>query len=162
MARFVFHLEGVLRHRANIEHQRKRELAVIQGRMSALDAELRDLDASVRNSENDLRTNRLLGPINLAFLGAYRRYALAMQRKAMGIAEKMAAIQVQVDQAKRNLAEASKRRKILEKLRERQFARWREELGKRDAAEMDEIGMRLGFDELGESDEATQSLPGVV
>lgn len=146
MAKFVFQLAGVLRHRANIEHQRKRELAVIQSQMSALDAELRALDASVRASENDLRSNRLLGQIDLAFLGAYRRYSVAMQRKAMGIAQKMAAVQLQIDQAKRNLAEAAKRKKILEKLRERQQARWREQLEKRDAAEMDEIGMQIGFD----------------
>jgi flagellar FliJ protein len=146
MAKFAFQLEGVLRHRTNIEHQRKRELAVIQGQMTALDAELRALDASVRSSESDLRTNRLMGKIDLAFLGAYRRYSIAMQRKAMGIAQKMAAVQVQIDQAKRNLAEAAKRKKVLEKLRERQLARWREELARRDAAEMDEIGMQIGFD----------------
>jgi flagellar protein FliJ len=147
MAKFVFKLQGVLRQRTNIEHQRKRELAEIQTRMSVLDAELRALDASVRASENDLRTNRLLGKIDLAFIGAYRRYAVAMQRRAMGIVEKMAAIQGQVDQAKRNLAEAAKRRKIIEKLRERQFARWKEQLAKRDAAEMDEIGMHLAIED---------------
>src|SRR5580698_9294257 len=121
MAKFVFQLEGVLRHRTNIEHQRKRELAVIQSQMTALDAELRALDLSVRSSETDLRTNRLLGKIDTAFLGAYRRYSIAMQRKAMGIAQKMGAIQVQIDQAKKNLAEATKWKKVLEKLRERQL-----------------------------------------
>jgi flagellar protein FliJ len=146
MAKFDFQLEGVLRHRVNVEHQRKRELAVIQSQMAPLEAELRALDASVRASESDLRTNRLLGKIDLAFLGAYRRYSVAMQRKAMGIAQKMAAVQVQIDQAKRNLAEAAKRKKILEKLRERQMARWRERLEKRDAAEMDEIGMQIAFE----------------
>ncbi len=147
MAKFVFQLQGVLRQRTNVEHQRKRDLAEVQTRLSVLDAELRSLDASVRASENDLRTNRLLGKIDLAFIGAYRRYAVAMHRRAMGIAEKMGAIQVQVDQAKRNLAEAAKRRKIIEKLRERQFARWKEQLAKRDAAEMDEIGMHLAIED---------------
>ena len=146
MAKFVFQLEGVLRHRTNIEHQRKRELAVIQSQMTALDAELRALDLSVRSSETDLRTNRLLGKIDTAFLGAYRRYSIAMQRKAMGIAQKMGAIQVQIDQAKKNLAEAAKRKKVLEKLRERQLERWREQAARRDAAEMDEIGSQIGFD----------------
>ena len=146
MAKFAFQLEGVLRHRANIEHQRKRELAVIQSQMTALDAELRALDVSVRASENDLRTNRLMGKIDTAFLGAYRRYSISMHRKAMGIAQKMAGVQVQIDQAKKNLAEAAKKKKVLEKLRERQFARWREQIARRDAAEMDEIGMQIGFD----------------
>jgi len=146
MARFVFQLDGVLRHRTNLEHQCKRELALIQGQMSALDADLRALDASVRASEADLRTNRLLGRLDLAFLAAHRRYAVAMQRKAMDIAQKMAAVQVQLDRAKQNLAEAAKKRKIIEKLRERQYARWREQLERRDIAEMDDIGMQLGHD----------------
>jgi flagellar protein FliJ len=148
MAKFIFKLDGVLRHRQNIEHQRKRELAVIQTQMTALDNELRAMDASVRASVDDLRNNRLIGKLDLAFLAAHRRFALAMQRKAIGIAEKMAAVQVQVDRAKRNLHEASKQRKILEKLRERLLMRWREELERKDVAEMDEIAMRLGHDQL--------------
>lgn len=152
MAKFVFTLEGVLKHRTNIEHQRKRELAVIQAQMTALDNELRAMDASVRASVEDLRKNRLLGKIDLSFLAAHRRYSLAMQRKAMGIVEKMGAIQVHVDRAKRNLNEAAKQRKILEKLRERLYARWREQIERQDAAEMDEIAMRLGHDQLAHLD----------
>ena len=97
MPRFTFQLEGVLRHRTNIEHQRKRELAVIQSQMAALDAELRGLDASVRASDEDLRKNRLTGRLDLAFLAAHRRFSVAMHRKAMGIAQKMGAVKVQID-----------------------------------------------------------------
>src|SRR5208337_1477930 len=99
MAKFVFQLEGVLKHRENVEHQRLRELAVIQAQMTALQQELRALDASVRASEDDLRKNRLLGKLDLAFLAAHRRFRFAMQRKALDIAQKMAAVQVHVDQA---------------------------------------------------------------
>jgi flagellar FliJ protein len=148
MAKFVFKLDGVLKHRTNIEHQRKRELAFVQAQMTALDGELRALDSSVRASVEDLRTNRLLGKIDLSFLAAHRRYSIAMQRKAMGIAEKMAAIQQHVDRARRNLSEASKQRKILEKLRERLLARWTEAIERRDVAEMDEIAMQLGHEQL--------------
>jgi flagellar FliJ protein len=148
MPKFIFKLDGVLKHRTNIEHQRKRELAVVQAQMTALDGELRALDSSVRASVEDLRTNRLVGKIDLSFLAAHRRYSIAMQRKAMGIAEKMAAIQVHVDRARRNLSEASKQRKILEKLRERLLARWTEAIERRDVAEMDEIAMQLGHEKL--------------
>ena len=151
MAQFIFQLEGVLRHRTNLEHQCRRELAVLQGQMAALDAQLRALDASVRESEADLRTNRLVGRLDLAFLAAHRRYAVAMQRKATQIVQKMAAVQVQLDRAKRNLAEAAKKRKIIEKLRERQYARWREQLERRDVAEMDDIGMQLGHDRFAQA-----------
>ena len=110
MAKFVFQLEGVLRQRTHVEQQRKRELAIIQSQMAG----------SMPNfgfgrlgpaSEQDLRQNRLVGRIDLAFLAAHRRYAFAMQRKAMGIAQKMAGVQIQLDKAQRNLAEAVKAEK---------------------------------------------------
>ncbi len=148
MAKFVFQLDGVLRQRTNVERQRKRELAVVQQQMATLDAELRALDASVRTAEQDLRQNRLVGRIDLAFLAAHRRYAFAMQRKAMGVAQKMAAVQVQLEKAQRLATEASKQKKILEKLRERRFARWREQLERRDLTEMDEIGSRLSYEHI--------------
>jgi flagellar FliJ protein len=152
MAKFIFQLDGVLRQRKHVEDQRKRELSVIQQQMSMLDAELRALDASVRTAEDDLRQNRLVGKIDLAFLAAHRRYAFAMQRKAMGIAQKMAGVQVQLEKAQRLAAEASKQKKILEKLRERRFARWREQLERRDLIEMDEISTRLTYEQNAEAE----------
>jgi flagellar protein FliJ len=152
MAKFVFQLDGVLRQRKHVEDQRKRELSAIQQQMSALDAELRALDASVRTAEEDLRQNRLVGKIDLAFLAAHRRYAFAMQRKAMGVVQKMADVQVQLEKAQRLAAEASKQKKILEKLRERRFARWREQLERRDLIEMDEISTRLSYEQNAEAE----------
>ena len=114
MARFVFKLEGVLRQRRSIERQRQREMAVIQAQMTALDTQLRALDADMKGAEQDLRDNHLLGRLDLGFLAAHRRYKLAMQRKAMGVAQKMAAIQHQLDEARQKLTEAAKNRKVLE------------------------------------------------
>jgi flagellar protein FliJ len=158
MAKFVFQLEGVLRQRTHVEQQRKRELAIVQQQMSTLETELRALDASVRNAEQDLRQNRLVGRIDLAFLAAHRRYAFAMQRKAMGVAQKMANLQVQLEKAAKLAAEASKQKKILEKLRERRFARWREQLQRRDMIEMDEISTRLSYEQGIEAEIEASSL----
>jgi flagellar protein FliJ len=152
MPRFVFQLDGVLRQRTHVEQQRQRELAVVQGQMAALDAELRALDTAVRAAEDDLRKNRLVGRIDLAFLAAHRRYAFAMQRKAMGIAQKMAGVQIQLEKAQRNLAEAAKQKKILAKLRERRLERWRDDVQRRDLTEMDEIAMRIEAARVGETD----------
>ena len=115
------------------------------GRWRALDAELRALDASVRATEQDLRDNRLIGKIDLAFLAGHRRYVMSMQRKAMAIAEKMAGVKNLTDAARRNLIEAAKQRKIVEKLRERQLARWTSDAAQSETAAMDEAAMQLAF-----------------
>jgi flagellar FliJ protein len=145
MARFVFKLEGVLRHRANIEQQRRRELATVEAQMASLEAQLRALDAAVRASETDLRENRLVGRLDMAFLAAHRRYAISMQRKAMATAQKMAGMQRQLETARQNLAEAAKQRKIIEKLRDRQLTRWKAEQARHELMELDEIAMRLSY-----------------
>jgi flagellar export protein FliJ len=48
-----------------------------------------------------------------------------------------------LDDARRALAEAAKQRKIIEKLRERQFERWREDQARRETAWLDEAGTQL-------------------
>src|SRR5579863_8541134 len=91
MPRFVFKLEAVLQQRQHIEQQRKRELAVAQGRRVQLEGELRALETARRAAEQDLRQNRLIGRVDLAFVTAYRRYAMATQKKGLAIAQKLAA-----------------------------------------------------------------------
>lgn len=148
MPKFEFKLEGVLAHRKNIERQRQRDLALLQAQMQQLQTELAGLDQSVKDATADLRNNRLIGHVDLAFLAAHRRFALAMQRKAMGLAQKMALLQRQIDQARAALAEAAKQRKAIEKLREKQFSRFVNELNRREAEALDEIGMQLSYQDL--------------
>jgi flagellar FliJ protein len=154
MPKFVFQLEGVLRHRKMLEEQRQRELGVAQAEMAAMQAELRSMDEATQGVSGDVRDNRLTGTLDMAFLAAHRRYVLAMQRKALALAQRMAAQQQVVDAARRQLAEAAKQRKIIEKLRERQQERWRGEQSRKESAELDEINMQLAiepfFDGTGE------------
>jgi flagellar FliJ protein len=145
MAKFVFQLQAVLRQRESVEQIRQRELATIQARMTALEAELRGIDESVKAMVEDLRTNRLIGKIDLSFLAAHRRFTLSMQRKALEIAQQMAGVKRLQEEARQRLAEAAKQRKVMEKLRERQEIRWKEDQARRELAEMDEISMRLAY-----------------
>ena len=98
----------------------------------------------MRDADKDLRENRLIGKLDLRFLAAHRRFAFSMQRKALALAEQMAQVQVKVDEAQKKLTEAMKRRKAIEKLREKQFERWREDLCRYELHEMDEVAMQMG------------------
>ena len=145
MAKFVFKFDGVLRQREHVETQRQRELAVIQQEMSRLQAELKSLNDSVEGSTNDLRNNHLTGQLDLNFLAAHRRFMLAMQRKAMGLVQQIAAVQKRVDVAQAALAEAAKQRKIMEKLKEKSFERWRADVARKEMMEADEIAMQMSY-----------------
>jgi flagellar protein FliJ len=145
MASFTFALEGVLRQRKHVEQLALRQLGMIQSVMAGLQAQLSAMDESVKTTTDDLRQNRLMGRIDLGFLMAHRRYTLAMQRKALDLATKMAGVQQQMDEAKKACLEAAKRRKAIEKLRERHLERWQADMAHRERAETDEIGMQLSF-----------------
>jgi len=145
MARFVFQLEGVLRQRKLVEDQKHRELAVIQAEYAALELQLRAMDQEVQSATADVRTNHLTGQLDLELLAAHRRYTLAMQRRAMGIAQQMAAVQTRLDAGRRAVAEAAKQRKIIEKLREKRHAAWAAELNRKEMVELDEVSTRIGY-----------------
>jgi flagellar FliJ protein len=151
MPRFKFQLSGVLEHRKNIEEEKQRALAMVLAEMQRLKNELSDLDQVARGAVADLRENRLTGPLDLSFLAAHRRFTGSVQRKALAIAQKMALVQRQIDEARASLAEAAKQRKIIEKLRERQLERWQSQQHRQEMDELDDIGMQLAFRQLGES-----------
>jgi flagellar FliJ protein len=144
MARFVFSLEAVLRHRLLAEQERMRELAVCQLEMARLQAELRALNDSLQAGAVDMKSNRLVGTIDVNYLAAHRRFTVAMQRKGQVLVQDMARQQRKVDEAQQLVAQAAKERKAIEKLRERKYERWREEAARKEMAEMDEVGSQWG------------------
>ena len=145
MAQFTFNLEGVLRHRKNVEHEKQRDFSIVQAKMTELENKLRALDADVQTSNDTMRQDHLTGSIDPLLLAAHRRYLGAAQRTAVEIAQQMAAIQRQLDAARQALADAARERKVLEKLKENKQTEWDAELKRKQAAEQDEIAMQISF-----------------
>lgn len=146
MPKFVFQLDAVLRHRKALEEQRQRELGLARAEMAKMEAELRAMDDTAKNVSDDVRNNRLTGTLDMAFLAAHRRYVLAMQRKAMELAARMAQQQVVVEATRKALAEAAKQRKIMEKLRDKQHERWRAEQSHKELEQLGEVNMQLALE----------------
>jgi flagellar FliJ protein len=143
--KFVFSLDGVLRQRKHVEDERQRAFAVAQADVVALETQLREMDRSVQATVTDIRDNRLVGKLDLNFLAGHRRYMVAMQRKAVALAQQIAAAQRKVEDARRLLVEAAKQRKIIEKLRERRQATWAANLAQKETAALDEVGTQIGY-----------------
>jgi flagellar FliJ protein len=148
MPKFAFKLEGVLRQRKHVEQEKMRALATCLKHQSDCEAELSRLHDNVRLITDDLRQNHLTGVLDMGFLAAHRRYMIAMQRQAMGIAQKIAVAQQRVTEARLALAEAAKQRKVMEKLREKHQERWRAEQAAKEFRELDEIGVQLAVNAL--------------
>ena len=146
MAKFVFKLEAVLRQRTLVEREKQREVASRQKILKQYHDELRDLNERANATTDDLRNNHLVGKLDMSFLAAHRRYMLSAQRQAMAIAQKIAAAQKAVDAARIALLDAARQRKIIEKLREKQLARWQEQVHRREMNAQDEFSVQLGYE----------------
>ena len=143
MAQFKFKLSAVLRHRETIEHERQRDYALALAKVKDLQDQLSSLNQILHDTNADVRDNRLTGRIDINFITAHRRYLLGVQRKAMTLVTEIAAAQREAETARQHLAEAAKQKKILEKLREKQQQRWKEESDRKENAALDEVGMQL-------------------
>jgi flagellar FliJ protein len=148
MPRFVFRLETVLKQRRWEEQQRLHELAVRQAHNQKIEQQLRHLEKQVGEANDDMRANRLTGPIDLSFLAAHRRFLAAMQRGAVELMQRLTLGNRQVAEAQAVVTEAAKRRKVLEKLQEKQFERWRAEQDRREVAQLDEVGTQRAYQDL--------------
>lgn len=144
MSRFHFNLQGVLRQRKLVEEQRQRAFAEVQARYASLEADLNAMDDQVRAATDDLRQNHLIGRVDVNYLAAHRRFTLAMGRKALDHAGRMAEVKKAVDAARAALVEAAKGRKILEKLREKRLADWAADQARRETAASDEVAQQIG------------------
>ena len=143
MAQFKFKLQPVLRHRETIERERQRDYALALAKVKDLQDQLSTLNQLLKDTNADVRDNRLTGRIDINFITAHRRYLLGVQRKAMTLIAEIAKAQQEAETARQNLAEAAKQKKVLEKLREKQEQRWKEESARKEATQLDEVSTQM-------------------
>jgi len=145
MPKFVFKLEGVLKQRKFAEQEKQRAVASVGAEMSVLQNELKGMDQAVQAANLDLKMNHLTGGLDMNYLAAHRRYLNATQRRAMQVVQKMALVQKKLEEAQALLIEAAKARKIIEKLRERQYERFREEMARKEMLAADEVATQFAY-----------------
>lgn len=139
MARFTFKLDGVLEQRKNAERQRQRDVATAQQTLLKLQAEIDALAAISRTSAAELRSSRL----SAAALAAHQRFILSMRHKGRALRQQHADAGRELRDAQAALTEAAKQRKVMEKLRERDHAKWSEAQQRRDAQEADDVARQI-------------------
>jgi flagellar FliJ protein len=148
LASFTFKLQPVLRQRELIEQARQRDVAAADARRAAVARELRQLEETVDSAMTELRQNRLTGPLNLSYIAGHRRFMLAMQRQSAALAQKLEQEKKKVDAERVKLAEASRQRRMIEKLREHQQAAWQEAMNRKETAALDEVAMQMSTEQL--------------
>ncbi len=145
--KFHFRLEALLEHRRQIEKDQQRHLAVAQQEIQKLFAIIQAAQQRIVAENRALTTTQLTGNLDMAAIAFGKRYVGNLHMQIALTAQKLGAAEQKLAVARAGLLEAAKARKVIEKLREKQHARWLEELERKDAAQMDEIGTQIAMRE---------------
>jgi flagellar FliJ protein len=144
MAKFVFKLEALLKQREREEQECLRLLAEQAAVVNSAQEAVRRINETVQSGHEDVRRH-LMGPLDMGFLTAHRRFMGAMQRQVIELVQKAVQAKKRLEEARTRLAEAARRRKAIEILREKQFDRWRMQQARAETALGDEIGNQLAL-----------------
>jgi len=142
MKQFRFRLQPLLRLRKQQEDQKKRAVGVLLTQIYDLQRQALELAEAIKAEGDTLKQQYIQGNVDLNWVSHYRRYVTSVQRAIAERIQKATNIQERLHQARRELAEAAKQSKILEKLKERQQRQYEREWQRKENREMDEIGTK--------------------
>jgi len=155
--RFIFPFEPLLEHRRRLEKDQMRAVAVIQQQANALITQIQDAQQAIRNENRQLTTQHLTGKLDMAFIAAEKRYVGSLNMVIAGAYQRLAIVERQLGSAKALLLAAAKARKIIERLREKQYNRWLADVNRKEAEFLDELGTQLALRKMLEEQSALAS-----
>ncbi len=138
MPSFHFTLEPVLRYRSLIEEECQRDLAMAIQERVRLQEQLQQMQQTIVDSKRQLG-DALVGVVNLDRIGHFARYSSQARARAQGIVMHLAGVEKQIEARREKLLRASKARKALELLRDRQHDLWKQHQDRIESAALDEF-----------------------
>lgn len=138
MAKFRFNLQAVLNHRQILEEQAQRDLGeAMQQRVRLLNS-IREQQETIQQSKQNLGEG-LRGRVDLDSIGRFAAYAGQVRIRAHHLVQELAVAEKQIEARRDALLQATKARKALELLRDRQLAQWKQDGERKEAAALDEF-----------------------
>lgn len=140
MKRFRYRLEPVLKMKAHVEKQRQKEHAVALQQVLIQQDKLASI-AAERDHTIEAQRERLTGPLKPHQLLVASRYLVKLKRDNLTGTELLGALEREAEVRRSRLVEATKQKKIHEKLKERLQERFLKELDSHEKKELDEIAV---------------------
>lgn len=148
MARFVFGLQTVLEQREIEELLCKKELYEAQLVQKRHMDRLAEVEVDIRTANDTMRDQHLVGPLQPTVIATHRRYLIAMKQQVFSLADQIASARVAVEAKQRKLALASKNKRAIELLRDKQKARWSMDQDRKELAAADDVAMQIAYHNL--------------
>lgn len=149
--KFIFGLETLLDMRKQVEKDKKLALAQVQQRIAAVQKQIQDAHAAITRQNRQLAQEKLVGRLDLSYISTEKRYVNSLHVLIAQCLQKLVEEERHLATARAALLAAARDRKVLEKLREKQHARWLAEQNRIESAQLDEIGTQLALRRLAES-----------
>ena len=139
MKMFEFRLQPVLRLRDQAERVKQREFAEAVNEVRRREGEILRVLSEIDDSRESLRhaEMRVIDPWQLIF---HRRYLNHLEKQLHGLRGELRALSKKAEARRLELVEASKKKKSLEKLKERRRDEYMYEAGREEQKMFDEIG----------------------
>lgn len=138
MAKFKFRLDVLLRLALNEEEEAKKELAVWQKRIQEMqtkkDLILEQISWSLEEKAQQSSINKII---------LFENYLEALRYRLILAENELDFLEAEKDKAILKLQEAMKKRKTLEKLKEKKYEQYLFEADQIEQKEMDEIGTKI-------------------
>ena len=148
MANFRFRLATLLRLRDRVRDERRRLLAEAQVAEDALAERLAQVAEDLDDLKHQHRLATAEGHVNIDRVLSAQRYELVLQLEENLIQQQSATLEAEITKRRQTLIEADRDVKVLEKLRERQHQRFREEEYRRETKEFDDVAGRQYWREV--------------
>lgn len=141
--RFEFRLETVERLRRAAKEQQQRAVAAAAREVRRVEERIQRTSDELRAQVHETRSAGRARRIDVGVIRSHEFYNARLQRTILYAQADLAARQRELAAERNKLAEAMKRLKVIEKLRERQWQRFRQEQERQDQAETDEMALQM-------------------
>ncbi|WP_428386552.1 flagellar FliJ family protein [Mucisphaera sp.] len=141
MARFQFRYQSLLDERRRVEQRAQRNLANILANQQQLRDQLLQTQNRITTGKRQLRDS-LTGKIDLNAVTQFGRHNSHTLLSGQGIVNKLAALEPHIETARRQLAEAARKRKAMELLHDRDLADWKHTERRRENNLLEEAALQ--------------------
>ena len=139
---FQFELEGVLSYRRMIEEDARRDFITAQRRHDEAAEALARLFRYREDAQDDLAGHEG-GTFDVPEVLRYHDYLKGLVERIAGAQVELASLEREKNARRNVLAEASKGRKVIEKVRHRRREMWRKASERAEQKETDEVGTQV-------------------
>lgn len=141
MKKFKYRLETLLKVKEHIEKEKQKEHAVAVNKVNQQEKQLQNID-NAKTTTFEKQRSRMKSSIVVAEMLVCSRYLNKLKRENMAGKELLKALKKKSEEKREKLIEASRDKKIYEKLKEKQRDKYNEMIKMLETKDNDEIAIR--------------------